>query len=716
MTIKPNHHLQVGEWQYLPEQDKLVQFDADGKVSATADLDNLSQKVANYFIVNAGRLVTKDELLLDVWGIRDVSDGRVTRVIRVLRVALGDDTREPKYIETIPKRGYRFIAAVKELELLNENDSEESQDNTATRSQIWFGKKLILSIALLVLSISVSTWLYFPTGAPESANQTIPLLRYTPVTSLDGLEFYHNVSEDGRYLLYSYASPGDESVTVLMLEDMMEHKRIQLTERSFSSFGAAFSPDGSQIAYHRYYASGRCSIRLAEFDKKAFAIVSDTELTPCTDSSPSSRLTWSPDAKYVIYPTMSASRQMVLMMQPTRGGAAEQLTTPPPSSFGDYAARFSFSGDKIVFLRGAGNYAQLWLLNLVSRELKLLVSLTGTLPGNVGWSADDQFVIYPSAPTILSKVNIETGASFVIAYTDLNADEIMTTKSGHFYATVGSFAHTNVKEVSNPLATSEKVSKVVFSSNRNENHAEANPVEGGPTAVVSKRSGLSQIWLFYPDGEQRQLTFFEKNERIRNVVFSPNGKRLILQLHNQLWLLSDTGELTRVPHNDDLIISDPTWGKTGKYIYFSESINGRWQIARFDVETMKIDPEPYAFDQEFYLESYDGKYSFWRDAISKKFYIKWLDTGLIDEIPVSFPDMQLFHKFQAKSSGVYFAYLLDNIYYTLKCYDFKSKKIVDVLGDQVLTHSRFSISSDEKRLFILESVRGDLDIATLELL
>ena len=115
MAIKLDKPLQVGDWQYVPEQDKLVQLAADGKIAVTADLDNLSQKVANYFIANAGKLITKDELLHDVWGIRDVSDGRVTRVIRVLRVALGDDTREPRYIETIPKRGFRFIAPVLEL-------------------------------------------------------------------------------------------------------------------------------------------------------------------------------------------------------------------------------------------------------------------------------------------------------------------------------------------------------------------------------------------------------------------------------------------------------------------------------------------------------------------------------------------------------------------------------------------------------------------------
>ncbi|MFN6261500.1 MAG: transcriptional regulator, partial [Chromatiaceae bacterium] len=127
MSAKPEQHLKVGDWWYLPQQDKLVKIDDTGEISETASLDNLCQKALNYFLVNAGRLVTRDELLSDVWGVRDVSDGRISRVIRVLRVALGDDSREPRYIETIPKRGFRFIAPVAEVILTSGND--EPVDN-----------------------------------------------------------------------------------------------------------------------------------------------------------------------------------------------------------------------------------------------------------------------------------------------------------------------------------------------------------------------------------------------------------------------------------------------------------------------------------------------------------------------------------------------------------------------------------------------------------
>ncbi len=59
-----------------------------------------------------GVVVTKGELLAAVWAGTAVVDGVITRAVFQLRVALRDDARAPRYIETIPKRGYRLLAAV----------------------------------------------------------------------------------------------------------------------------------------------------------------------------------------------------------------------------------------------------------------------------------------------------------------------------------------------------------------------------------------------------------------------------------------------------------------------------------------------------------------------------------------------------------------------------------------------------------------------------
>lgn len=717
MAIKPDSPLQVGEWQYLPEQDKLVQFGPDGKVIATADLDNLSQKVANYFIVHAGKLVTKDELLLDVWGIRDVSDGRVTRVIRVLRVALGDDTREPRYIETIPKRGYRFIAPVSAIVQPESHDTEEPHvNNIAAQVGKRGNKPWLLGTTAVALLVMLLSWWFSATDKVESdINATVPMLRYIPVTSLDGLEFYHNLSVDERYLVYSYASPDDENVTVLMLQDLQEHKRAQLTEPSFSSFGAAFSPDGSMVAYHRMYPDGGCEIRLMHLDLNNLYAASDEILVRCGDNSVSSRITWSPDGNYIAYPSMSEQKQMVIMLKSVNGGASEQLTVPPPSSFGDYAARFSRQGNQLVFLRNAAGAAQIWVLDMSNRATKMLVKVTDVVPGNVDWDLEDKAIIYPSAPTTLSKIDVATAKSSIIAYTDFNALELQMSSSGAIIATIGNFAHVNIKKVANLITGSSVVQETVFSSNRNETLAEANPLISGPTAVVSRRSGFPQVWLFYADGSQKQITHFDKNERFRSLVFSPDGRSLVAQINNEIWLLSENGLPKMLSGVSDNLIHSPGWSRDGKSIIYAESKNGRWHIMSHDLSGDLFLPKVFAEGKELYIESYDKNYSVWRDAVSKKFYVSWNEENRIEEIPIVLPEDQLWLKVQAKERGIYFTYLIDSIQYKLKFYSFGDKKVMDAVSVDYLYHSRFSVSSDERFVYILEAVRGDFDIAKIEL-
>jgi DNA-binding winged helix-turn-helix (wHTH) protein len=76
----------------------------------------LSPKAYDVLVVlvrQSGRLVTKDELLKQVWPDTSVEEGILNVHVAALRKALGDDTRPPAYIETVVRSGYRFIAAVR---------------------------------------------------------------------------------------------------------------------------------------------------------------------------------------------------------------------------------------------------------------------------------------------------------------------------------------------------------------------------------------------------------------------------------------------------------------------------------------------------------------------------------------------------------------------------------------------------------------------------
>ena len=61
---------------------------------------------------SGGRLVTKDELLDAVWGHRSVSDSALKVAINAVRAALGDNPKAPRHVETVSRRGYRFVGAV----------------------------------------------------------------------------------------------------------------------------------------------------------------------------------------------------------------------------------------------------------------------------------------------------------------------------------------------------------------------------------------------------------------------------------------------------------------------------------------------------------------------------------------------------------------------------------------------------------------------------
>ncbi|RSX64427.1 transcriptional regulator, partial [Sphingomonas koreensis] len=60
-----------------------------------------------------GQLVPKDRFMGEVWRGIPVTDEALTQCIRTLRRQLGDDATSPRFIETVPKHGYRFIAAVR---------------------------------------------------------------------------------------------------------------------------------------------------------------------------------------------------------------------------------------------------------------------------------------------------------------------------------------------------------------------------------------------------------------------------------------------------------------------------------------------------------------------------------------------------------------------------------------------------------------------------
>src|SRR5271169_2027150 len=70
--------------------------------------------ILRYLVDHAGRLVTQDELLDAVWPNTNVQPDVLKRHILDIRSVLGDDPKHPIFVETLPRRGYQFIASITE--------------------------------------------------------------------------------------------------------------------------------------------------------------------------------------------------------------------------------------------------------------------------------------------------------------------------------------------------------------------------------------------------------------------------------------------------------------------------------------------------------------------------------------------------------------------------------------------------------------------------
>ncbi len=106
-----NHFYRFGEFTLDADQKVLLR---QGKplLLAPKVLETLLTLVQN-----SGRIIEKEELMTRLWPDTFVEESNLTYTIVQLRKTLGDDARHPRYIETIPKRGYRFIVDVEEQQI-----------------------------------------------------------------------------------------------------------------------------------------------------------------------------------------------------------------------------------------------------------------------------------------------------------------------------------------------------------------------------------------------------------------------------------------------------------------------------------------------------------------------------------------------------------------------------------------------------------------------
>src|SRR5262249_21614175 len=107
-----------------------------------------------YLAERPGEVISKEQLLDDVWGSTAVSESALTRTVAELRQALGDDADDPRLLETIQKRGYRLIGAIAPVE-------RPTDQAAAPAKRSRNDARLTLMFGAAALLIGVAVWARF---------------------------------------------------------------------------------------------------------------------------------------------------------------------------------------------------------------------------------------------------------------------------------------------------------------------------------------------------------------------------------------------------------------------------------------------------------------------------------------------------------------------------------------------------------------------------
>lgn len=195
-------------------------------------------------VENAGHLVDKDRLLKEVWAGTIVEESNLTRGISVLRKALGETAAE-RYIETVPKRGYRFVAAVRADSSEPGTPVRDPDDGPDARHSISNVRGILVAVLAAAAVVAIAT-AYVVLGTNARSGGQIgagsPVHRQLTFT---GRESTPALSPDGTRIAYvSKESPHRK----VIVQDVAGGRHVEVFTAPEAG-ALRWSPDGSELMF-----------------------------------------------------------------------------------------------------------------------------------------------------------------------------------------------------------------------------------------------------------------------------------------------------------------------------------------------------------------------------------------------------------------------------------------------------------------------------------
>ena len=336
----------VGAWRAEPERNLLVRGPEEVRVEPRV-MDLLCCLAAQ-----PGRVLSREQILERVWDEVTVGESTVRRAVNLLRNALGDDATSPRYIETVPRRGYRLLAEVRAVPV------------ATGRGRLYGATAAILVLAVVLIALA-------------RARRTEPrrVLGIRPVTSAPGYEWHPSISPDGKTFAYVADQESRRALFVQAFDAGRPRRLLAIDEGHILS--TAFSPDGERILAVTSDDDGCALITVATSGDGERSV-----LWRCPPGNSVFDAVFDADGREVFFNLRGAERgsRYGVFVLDLATGKTERLTNPTATGLGDFFLAPAPDGRRLGFIRHRRDGStSLWAKDLGpdAGEERQLLSLVG---------------------------------------------------------------------------------------------------------------------------------------------------------------------------------------------------------------------------------------------------------------------------------------------------------------------------------------------------
>ena len=350
----------------------------------------------------AGQVVSRDEIHRNIWGNDTFVDFErgINFSINQIRAALGDDAAKPRFIETIPRRGYRFIAAIESGNQIQANSASDAI--AATPIPFLSSQRILLGLVLSTILVGglLGYFLLSRQAKPHAARSAFPNMRITQLTSLPGGYWNPVFSPDGKQIAYfwdgglpSITQPGGNAFKGdLYVQLVGAEKPLRLTHTTGGLVCCAdWSPDGRQITF------GRCDDNGGGVFTVPALGGSERKLTDVVcPNGHAGYAKWTADGKSLLLADRcTPDAPPGIMVFSLQTGEKRCLHSPPAYDNGDARPILSPDEKTVAFLRGGTGIYEIDTVAFSGGNLRQLTNEPVSWSNfTLMWSPDGKYIAF----------------------------------------------------------------------------------------------------------------------------------------------------------------------------------------------------------------------------------------------------------------------------------------------------------------------------------